>query len=89
MNKHYVDFSMKNVTVPPRSVYEVSTLVKIIDFIYRLRLKAFFSEGSPDKNVRNKEIFGLKTYNPPQLNSTLAQFDRDLLDLVKNIYYLE
>ena len=85
-SKANFDYSMKNIPIPSRKQYIRSLIIKIEDFIQRLRWKKIFFLKKENNNNK-KETFGFRTMkNAPQCDELLG-FEQDLNHLVANLEY--
>merc|ERR1712240_475275 len=86
-SKANFDYSMKNIPIPSRKQYIISLIIKIEDFIQRLRWKTIFFLKKENNNNNKKETFGFRTMkNAPQCDELLG-FEQDLNHLVANLEY--
>ena len=76
---------MKNIPIPPRSSYLKSFTEKVESFLKRLRWKAYFFEHpSPSNDTEN---FGFTSDRTPPHSDSLAPFESDMYDMIKNIKF--
>ena len=82
------DYSMMNIPIPSRKQYLRSLIIKIEDFIQRLRWKTTFFLKKQKDDLR-KDTFGFKTVrNAPQYDELLS-FEQDLTYLAANLEFKE
>lgn len=101
MDRHPIEFSTKNIPIPPDHVYTETLLRRTLEFIARLRWRVWSTKNkNKNKNKKNtdrsndasQEIptntkFGLKSYRSPPSDPGLLDFERDLLQLVRRLKF--
>ena len=61
---------------------------KIVDFIKRLRWKAFFYlDSCEDSDCAKKEVYNLKSQNTLPNNKLLQSFEADLFKLIRKVKF--
>ena len=84
--KKVLDYSQKNIPIPPEKSYIKTLIHKTENFIKRLRWKVFFFEN--EENDENDETvsktFGFKTERTPPQHKDLTPFENDLFDIIAN-----
>ena len=86
MNQINFDYSIKNIPIPPKSVYTKQLIVKTESFLKRMRWKAFFF----NKQIRSsgdQNFYGFPTANTPPQDEQLKQFELDMYELIKSIEF--
>ena len=79
-------FSHKNISVPPRKIYEEKLTQKCIDFIRRLKFRVHFHEN-PHLRTEKREYYGLKSQCQPPDHDHLENFERDFWKMVRSVRY--
>ena len=88
MEKTNLDYSLKNIPIPSTSSYRLKLIEKIESVIKRMRWKAqFFMKEEEENEGPKKENYGFKTRKCPKQCIELDNFEKDLLDTVKNIKF--
>ena len=90
MEKTSFDYSMNNIPLPTRKAYLKKLIEKTESVIRRMRWKAFFFEKSTNEDAHTTNTsknFPFKSKKcPPQINE-LANFEADLVNIIKNIRF--
>ena len=78
------EYSLKNIPRPSYHAFQLALTEKIVDFVKRLRWKAFFFSqySCEDSECAKKEIYNLKSQNTLPDNKLLDPFEADLFRLV-------
>ena len=91
MEKLQLDYSYKNIPIPPERSYKLQLMDKIELVIKRMRWKAYFyDKGNKNNNNDNENIpetYGLKTQQCPPQVKELTAFENELLELIKIIKF--
>ena len=86
MEKINLNYSTKNIPLPPRNEYMNRLIEKTEHFLRRLRWKAhFFLSGEAE--TPHKETYGFKSRNSPPKINELIPFEEGMLDLIHNIQF--
>lgn len=86
MEKFEIEYSVKNIPIPSERQYKIQLISKVEKVIKRMRWKTleFLGKLSSDNN---NQTFGFKsTKCPPPINE-LANFENDMMQMVKNIQF--
>ena len=88
MEKQTPTYSLKNIPVPPRHIYEKQLVEKSESLLRRMRWK-LFAHRNPDLFTHDYKNFGFNSLNKPPPDKDLENFENDFLDLVSpiNIVY--
>ena len=87
METKNLEYSVKNIPLSNKDVYQKTLIGKTEDFIRRLRWKVFHFLNKSDNSNDQKSNFGFRTPYSPQKNAVLENFENDLYDLIKNIEF--
>lgn len=100
MDTFEVDYSTKNIPIPTRKGYMKNLLEQVECVIKRMRWKAFFflnqvsddtrSEIEDSDEESNNDLygkFGLKSKKTPPPVEEMAEFEKDMLDMVERIEF--
>ena len=85
MEKFDMDYSDKNIPIPSRQDYKIQLLPKTEKFIIRIRWKALEFLGNLEST--EKETYGFKSRNCPPIVEEVANFEHDLMMMIKNIQF--
>ena len=85
MKKFNMDYSDKNIPIPSRQDYKIHLLSKTEKFIKRIRWKALEFLGKLEST--EKETYGFKSRNCPPIVGEVANFEHDLMMMIKNIQF--
>ena len=80
-----MDYSDKNIPIPSRQDYKIHLLSKTEKFIKRIRWKALEFLGKLEST--EKETYGFKSRNCPPIVGEVANFEHDLMMMIKNIQF--
>ena len=86
-------FRAKNIPIASERNYKMQLIDKIEAVIKRMRWKAIFfddtieNEENDSENEETFDTFGLKTPITPKQVPELAEFEKDLIDIVRNIKF--
>ena len=61
MEKVNIDYSLKNIPVPPKDIYTRALIEKTEQFLQRVRWKTFFFQQSNDEKTPTFNTYGFKT----------------------------
>ena len=88
MEKQTPTYSMKNIPVPPRHIYEKQMVEKSESLLRRMRWKLFVHKN-PDLFTHDYKNFGFNSLNKPPPDKDLENFENEFMDLVSpnNIQY--
>ena len=78
-----MSYSDKNIPIPSRQDYKIHLLSKTEKFIKRIRWKALEFLGKLEST--EKETYGFKSRNCPPIVEEVANFEHDLMMMIKNI----
>ena len=82
-----LDYSTKNIPYPSLDSYLKLLTSKTIDFIKRLRWKAFFySKGTTDQSKRT-EYYGFKSQKSPPTDQNLRRFEEGLFEIIRTLKF--
>ena len=83
MDIYTPEYSLKNIPQPSYHVFQLALTEKIVDFVKRLRWKAFFYlDSNEDVNCAKKDVYNLKSQNTSPNNKLLDPFETDLFKLI-------
>ena len=85
MERISVNYSLKNIPVPPPPSYKLKLIEKIESVIKRMRWKANFYLNKDDENKNTKtenETYGLKTRKCPPQCKEVENFRKNLMNIV-------
>ena len=86
MEKINLNYSTKNIPLPPRNEYMKRLIEKTEHFLRRLRWKAhYFLSGQAETST--KETYGFKSRNSPPKINELIPFEEGMLKLIHNIEF--
>ena len=80
-----MDCPDKNIPIPSRQYYKIHLLAKTEKFIKRIRWKALEVLGKLEST--KKETCGFKSRNCPAIVEEVANFEHDLMMMIKNIQF--
>ena len=83
MEKFNMNYSDKNIPIPSRQDYKIHLISKTEKFIKRIRWKALEFLGKLEST--EKETYGFKSRNCPPIVAEVANFEHDLMMMIKNI----
>ena len=86
MEKFNLEYSTKNIPIPSERNYKLKLMEKIELVIKRMRWKAIFFDNKYNQG-KFPERYGLKTFYCPSSIKEMSQFEKDLLELVKNVKF--
>ena len=87
MEKINYNYSLKNISTPSITSYQLKLIEKVESVIKRMRWKAhFFLNGDNTKEIR-KETFGFKSLHHPPQPTELEMFEKDLLHIINSIEF--
>ena len=88
MDKYNPEYSLKNIPFPSYHVFQLALTEKIVDFVKRLRWKAFFYlDSCKNTDDVKKDVYNLKSQNTPPNNRLLDSFETDLFKLIKMVKF--
>ena len=88
MDKYTPEYSLKNIPFPSYHVFQLALTEKIVDFVKRLRWKAFFYlDSCKNTDDVKKNVYNLKSPNTPPNNRLLDSFETDLFKLIKLVKF--
>ena len=88
MDKYTPEYSLKNIPFPSYHVFQLALTEKIVDFVKRLRWKAFFYlDSCKNTDDVKKDVYNLKSQNTPPNNRLLDSFETDLFKLIKMVKF--
>ena len=88
MDIYTPEYLLKNIPYPSYHVFRLALTEKIVDFVKRLRWKAFFYLDSCESNdYDKKEVYNLKSQNTPPNTRLLDPFETDLFKLIKMVKF--
>ena len=88
MVKFNLGYSLKNIPYPPIRNFIKDLTSRTIDFVRRLRWKAFFFERDSNQDQAERvETFGFKSKNSPPKNELLNAFEEDLFSMIRKVKY--
>ena len=85
MEKFNMDYPDKNILIPSRQDYKIHLLSKTEKFIKRIRWKALEVLGKLEST--EKETCGFKSRNCPPIVEEVANFEHDLMMMIRNIQF--
>ena len=85
MEKFNMNYSDKNIPIPSRQDYKIHSISKTEKFIKRIRWKALEFLGKLEST--EKETYGFKSRNCPPIVEEVANFEHDLMMMIKNIQF--
>ena len=85
IKKFNMDYSDKNIPIPSWQDYKIQLLSKTEKFIIRIRWKALEFSGNLEST--EKETYGFKSKNWPPIVEEVANFEHDLMMMIKNIQF--
>ena len=88
IRKLSLDYSLKNIPIPPINIYRKFLIEKVECVIKRMRWKAFFflkGENAPEPTDRDDEHFGFKSRKCPPQVEEMKGFEDDLLSIIEGI----
>ena len=85
MEKFNMDYSDKNIPIQSRQDYKIHLISKTEKFIKRIRWKALEFLGKLEQT--EKETYGFKSRNCPPIVEEVANFEHDLMMMIKNIQF--
>ena len=83
MEKFNMIYSDKNIPIPSRQYYKIHLISKTEKFIKRIRWKALEFSGKLEST--EKETYGFKSRNCPPIFEEVANFEHNLMMMIKNI----
>ena len=87
MEKFTFEHSLKNIPIPSPTSYKLKLIEKIESVIKRMRWKTnFFLRGEQTKHEQ-KENYGFKSRLCPGQCPELEEFEKDLLNIVRNVKF--
>ena len=86
MEKINLNYSTKNIPLPPRNEYMKRLIEKTEHFLRRLRWKAHFFL-SVEADTPHKETYGFKSRNSPPKINELIPFEEGMLNIIHNIEF--
>ena len=86
MEKLHFQQSLKCIPIPAQATYKKQLLGKAEQFLQRLRWRTFFYLN-PDITVRQKETYGFNTYKTAPQSKELADFEKELADLIAGVKF--
>ena len=86
MEKTEFTESMKNIPTPKLHNFVILLMDKTIQFVKRLRWKAFFFDKG-NQTTEDVEKFGFNSTKNPPSNKHLENFEKDLFNIVRNIEF--
>ena len=89
MNKFNFPYSLKNIPIPPRHLYEKEVIHKLNNGYNRLNWDFYFKCKERNDSTNESTSFGFKTNKVPYYTNyhKLEPFKKDLVKLVANIKY--
>ena len=88
MDNYTPEYSLKNIPFPSYHVFRLALTEKIVDFVKRLRWKAFFYlDSCKNTDDIKKDVCNLKSQNTPPNNRLLDLFETDLFKLIKMVKF--
>ena len=84
MERISINYSLKNIPVPPPPSYKLKLIEKIESVIKKMRWKANFNLNKDDENRSTKtenETYGFKTRKCPPQCEEMENFKKDLMDI--------
>ena len=85
MEKFNMNYSDKNIPIPSRQDYKIHLISKTEKFIKQIRWKALEFLGKLEST--EKETYGFKSRNCPPFVEEVANFEHDLMMMIKNIQF--
>ena len=82
-----LNYSEKNIPIPPEAIYEKQFIEKVVSFLERTRWRVFHFLNPNHSN--SKETFGFKTSRPSPVLPELAEFESDMINLVNRVKFLQ
>ena len=89
MEKLNIDHSLKDIPIPSRNNYQLKLLKSVEDLIGRMRWKAHFFLNGSNQQKTKKENYGFKTVRTPPKNKLLDNFEKELINMVRNVEFSE
>ena len=85
METFRIEYSNKNIPIPPKEEYMLSLISKVENLLKRMRWKALaFLDKLPDNNTNN---YGFRSQKCPSTVEELAGFEEDMVKMIKNIEF--
>ena len=85
MEKFNMNYSDKNIPIPSRQDYKIHLISKTEKFIKRIRWKPLEFLGKLEST--EKETYGFKSRTCPPIVEEVANFEHDLMMMIKNIQF--
>ena len=85
MEKFNINYSKKNIPTDSIAQYKLMLTSKIEKVIKRMRWKVLEFLDKLDNNSNKNETYGFKSLKCPPAVEEMAQFENDLLLLIKNL----
>ena len=83
MEEFNMNYSDKNIPIPSQQDYKLHLISKTEKFIKRIRWKAL--EFLEKLDSTEKETYGFRSRNCPPIVKEVANFENDLMMIIKNI----
>ena len=80
-------YSLKNIPIPLKANYLKSMMVKVENFIKRIRWKAHFFDNPMMRNDDNYTNYGFRSNISSSQNPALTSFKVDFYDMVRNMEF--
>ena len=82
-----LDYSTKNIPYPSLDSYLKLLTSRTVDFIKRLRWKAFFYSKGTSGHPMRTENFGFKSQKSPPADQNLRRFEEGLFEIIKTLRF--
>ena len=87
MEKVNLNYSMKNISLPTKDSYRKNLILKLKNFIERIRWTAFFFYKNSGSSEQSNVSFGFNSVKTPPKNEHFNAFEKYLYDMVRNIEF--
>lgn len=86
MDRVNLEYSTKNIPIPPRKTYLNCLIKQTEKFLRSIRWRAFFYLN-PDIRTANKDSYGFKSTKSPPAVPELKEFEDNILEIIQNIRF--
>ena len=89
MEKINLNYSQKNIPIPPKKSYQLELISKIESVIKRMRWRAhfFLNVNKNNDNETKTETFGFKSKHHPGQSKELENFEKDLFNIATSLKF--
>ena len=78
---------MKNILIPSQGQYKIQLILKVEKMIKRMRWEILEFLGKLLSDNNNNQIFGFQSIKCPPAVNKLADFEKEMMLMVKNIQF--